>query len=197
MPTFWQDRPEIMGPSTRDTFWVFTQRATLEVVTRYVMEKQMTSFLDVGCSTGIFGCKLFDSGFKGKYCGVDSNEKAIIIGRMNLEGTNSEMIACDAEKINLPDQSFDVVFIKGLIEHAAYYEEIIKESLRICKKHFILSMFIKPTGAQDKINLQPQGYHLNHYNNDKLFGFIEKFGFHKSMLLYEDQIDIVLSWERN
>jgi ubiquinone/menaquinone biosynthesis C-methylase UbiE len=197
MPTFWQDRPEIMGPSTRDTFWTFTQRATLELVTRFILEKQFTSVLDVGSSTGIVGCAILSAGFKGKYCGVDNNEKAVIIGRKNLEGLNAEMFAYDAEKMDFPDKSFDVVFIKGLIEHAAYYEEIIKESLRVCKKHFILSMFIKPTSAPDKINLQPQGYHLNHYNNEKLFSFIEKFGFRKSMLLYEDRIDIVLTWERN
>jgi ubiquinone/menaquinone biosynthesis C-methylase UbiE len=197
MPTFWQKLPEIMGPTTPDTFWIFTQMETLRRVMRFIAERPTMSVLDVGCSTGILGCKLFELGGNGRYVGVDSNEKAIEVAKKNLAGKNAELYAYDAEKMNFPDQSFDVVFMKDLIEHAAYYEDILRESARVCNKHLIIAMFRKPTDAPDSIEPHPQGYHLNHYNKTKLFGFIDKLGFKHLSTIYEDNRDIVFVFERN
>jgi ubiquinone/menaquinone biosynthesis C-methylase UbiE len=92
--------------------------------------------LEVGCGPGYFtvpAAKIV--GESGHVVAIDTNPVAVRHVKRKVEEeelTNTEVILADAAKTGLPDSSFDVVFLFGVI-HALDLTKVIPEMHRLLK----------------------------------------------------------------
>lgn len=95
------------------------------------------SILDVGCGNGAFLKYLEDNGPNIKKAGFERSQTAIA-----NKVCKSEIITGSSDRIDYPDNSFDVVLALEVIEHLPFriYESTIKELQRIASKHIIISV---------------------------------------------------------
>ncbi len=200
MKTYWQRIAGFVGPSSSHDFDKIGQQNTRKSIEDFILKhaNKNSSFLDAGCNTGVEGVRLFNSGYQGKYFGVDNNNKAVKLARKNLANeSKAKFFVLDLSKLNFKKNFFDIVLTKDVIEHHQYYVKILTELARVTKKYLILSMFIKPSFfLGDKIKLHHDGYYLNRYNQGKLFTFMAKHNFKKPKKIYEDWQDIVYVFEK-
>ncbi len=100
--------------------------------------------LEVGCGPGFFtipAAKIV--GKKGKVYALDINPLAIerVQEKIKIEGaTNIETILADAAQTDLPDQSFDLVFLFGFTRPIGQREKIWVELHRVLKPTGMLSI---------------------------------------------------------
>lgn len=99
--------------------------------------------LDIGCGTGFFEIILGRQG--NQITGIDLTEEMIIkartlIEKHNLE-KNCEAVQMDAEKLNFPNESFDVVISRNLTWTLPHPIEAYQEWYRVLKKGGILLNF--------------------------------------------------------
>ena len=126
-PTYWQKIDHIIGPATVTEFDQIGQKPIREAIESFIISNsnEQTRLLDVGCNTGVEGHRLIERGFKGTYYGLDSNYRALLHAQENLKGSRAVFCHTDGAGIPYPDQHFDIVLSKDVIEHAAYYESIL------------------------------------------------------------------------
>lgn len=101
-----------------------TVKTLLDIVPRTI--------LDIGCGVGRTMSKFKKFGFK--TIGIDNSEASIDF----CQKKGLDVILMDASKMNFPNNSFDVVFAEGLLEHFENYEPFVKEMIRVSKKHILL-----------------------------------------------------------
>jgi SAM-dependent methyltransferase len=88
--------------------------------------------LEIGCGTGSIAATI-NYNLK-YYIGVDNSSAALSICK-NINTKNKNFFVCgDAFSLPFKDESFDLVWSQGLIEHFDNPEEIVNEHLRVCKK---------------------------------------------------------------
>jgi SAM-dependent methyltransferase len=88
--------------------------------------------LDVGCGIGRTMSKFKKYGFE--VVGIDNSKKSVsFCGKKGLKV--SEM---DASSMDFADNSFDVVFAEGLLEHFENYNPLVKEMVRVSERYIIL-----------------------------------------------------------
>jgi len=93
--------------------------------------------LDVGCGTGIVAREISSSVKLGKVIGIDIQEKQInrAIQRANKEGlSNVKFQIGKASYLEFPDEIFDVVYCRFLLEHVPNPLSVIKEMIRVTKQ---------------------------------------------------------------
>jgi ubiquinone/menaquinone biosynthesis C-methylase UbiE len=94
------------------------------------------AILEVGCGPGYFtipAAKIV--GESGHVTAVDTNEVAVTHVKRMVEAkelANTEVILADAAKTGLPDASFDIVFLFGVV-HALDMTKVIPEMNRLLK----------------------------------------------------------------
>jgi ubiquinone/menaquinone biosynthesis C-methylase UbiE len=200
MKTYWQRIKNIVGPAKLSEFSQIGQQNTRKSFEEFIIKNsdKNSLLLDAGCNTGVEAHRLIEKGYRGRYYGVDNNDKAIKIAKSNFKKeTEIKFFNQDLGKIQFKKAFFDFVLCKDVIEHHQYYTKILMELTRVTKKYLILSMFIKPSFfLGDKIKLHKDGYFLNRYNQKKLFSFMLKQRFLKPIKIYEDWQDIVYVFER-
>jgi ubiquinone/menaquinone biosynthesis C-methylase UbiE len=107
-------------------------------------EKNKYKILEVGCGRGSLSAYFSD---KGHDCHLLDISKEIIntaqeiFKHNNLKGS---FYVEDAEKMNFQDNSFDIVFSIGLMEHFKDIEKILDEKIRVLKKGGSLFLYIVP-----------------------------------------------------
>jgi len=185
-PTYWRSIDHIIGPATADEFEKIGQQDTREALERFILgaSDTTTRLLDVGCNTGVEGHRLFQRKFPGSYVGVDSNAKALVYAMVNLSGRPASVALADATSLPYPDQSFDIVLNKDVIEHAEHYAGILSELARVARRYVVLSMFIRPHDLPDQIHREPQGFHHNRYNRAGLYAHMRAAGFGDPTVIY-------------
>lgn len=148
--------------------WVGDYTASSKVVSRkHIIGKRYKSILDCGaglCSE-YYGYKA--DGYKIKYSAIDGCEK--FVERAKNVGIN--IVLAELDHIPFPDNSFDVVYIRHVLEHLPRYEDALKEAIRVTKKEVVVVFFIPPTDKEDAINFDGALYH-NFYNKDKMVSFL-------------------------
>ncbi len=98
---------------------------------RYLFERYQLKigikFLDIGCGRGEFLRGFIECGVQGH--GVDRSRTA------ERYCPEAELRTADLEneKLPYPDNYFDVIFSKSVIEHFYYPEKIVKEMFRVLK----------------------------------------------------------------
>ncbi len=93
-----------------------------------------TDLLEVGCGTSTLTISLCSK--INSLTGVDISEKALEHSRRHakkLKKENCKFVKGDCFNLPFEENTYDVVWSQGLIEHFSNPEEIIKEKLRVCK----------------------------------------------------------------
>ena len=91
------------------------------------------SVLEVGCGLGTDGAQFAKAG--ADYTGIDLTEAAVDLARrrfelFNLRGT---LRVADAEKLDFPDNSFDLVYSHGVLHHTPNTAGAIREIHRVLR----------------------------------------------------------------
>ena len=89
--------------------------------------------LEIGCGLGTDGAQFAKAG--AEYTGIDLTEAAIDLARRRfaVSGLHGEFQVSDAEKLDFPDDSFDVVYSHGVLHHTPDVESAICEIHRVLK----------------------------------------------------------------
>lgn len=137
---------------------------------QYVASKGYKTIIDCGCgiATEYYGYK--QDGTQIEYTGLDS---CSFLVKMN-QNQGIPMIEAELEgELPVPDNSYECVYCREVIEHLSYYEKTINEFIRIAAKEVLISWFIKPENEEEEINYWTEEdlYH-NKYNKEKLEKFI-------------------------
>lgn len=105
--------------------------------------------LEIGCGIGTDGAQFARAG--ADYTGVDLTEAAVGLARKRFElsGLKGEFRVADAERLDFPDESFDVVYSHGVIHHTPDIKAAVGEIHRVLK-----------TGGRAIVML----YHRDSYN---------------------------------
>jgi ubiquinone/menaquinone biosynthesis C-methylase UbiE len=97
------------------------------------------SILDAGCG----GCPEYYAlqGKEGlKYTGMDITPKIVEFNKSK----NIECVQGTLNAIPFPDNSFDLVHSRHVVEHMSGIEDPLKEMIRVSRKRVVLSFFISP-----------------------------------------------------
>jgi ubiquinone/menaquinone biosynthesis C-methylase UbiE len=89
--------------------------------------------LEIGCGVGTDGLQFARAG--AIYTGVDLTDAAVELARKNFAtaGLPGEFRVADAERLDFPDESFDIVYSHGVLHHTPDIEAAVKEVHRVLK----------------------------------------------------------------
>lgn len=87
--------------------------------------------LDVGSSSGVISNYLAD--YFGRVTAIDSDEPALKIAQKAYIKKNLEFILMDAERMQFPDKSFDVVVCNQVYNFVAHPQKLVDEIYRVLK----------------------------------------------------------------
>jgi ubiquinone/menaquinone biosynthesis C-methylase UbiE len=89
--------------------------------------------LEIGCGLGTDGAQFARAG--ADYTGIDLTEAAIDLARRRfaLSGLKGDFRVSDAEKLDFPNDSFDIVYSHGVLHHTPDIESAISEIHRVLK----------------------------------------------------------------
>lgn len=89
--------------------------------------------LEVGCGMGTDLAQFARGGTT--VCGTDLTLRSLELARQRfaVEGLAGQFLACDAEALPFPDQSFEVVYSNGVLHHTPDTEKAVREIHRVLK----------------------------------------------------------------
>ena len=89
--------------------------------------------LEIGCGIGTDGAQFARAG--ADYTGIDLTEAAIDLARRRfaLSGLKGDFRVSDAEKLDFPNDSFDLVYSHGVLHHTPDIESAVSEIHRVLK----------------------------------------------------------------
>ena len=90
---------------------------------------QGSRVLDLGCGSGVFSILLAKRGYR--VTGVDISPKLVALGLQN--NPQLTLMVGDAERLPFEDESFDAVFLGGLIHHFPDPKALIQETYRVLR----------------------------------------------------------------
>lgn len=104
-------------------------------------KKKIVSILDYGCSTGGF-LNIFSSIFKNfKYCGLDSEKKAIEFAKKKFNKRKKVYFFLQkGSRINFRNKSFVLSFCTSVLHHIKEHKKITEELFRISSKYIFLDL---------------------------------------------------------
>jgi ubiquinone/menaquinone biosynthesis C-methylase UbiE len=119
--------------------------------------------LEIGCGLGTDGVQFAKAG--AEYTGVDLTSAAVDLARRNFElrGLKGTFQTSDAERLDFPDASFDLVYSHGVLHHTPDTQLAIDEVYRV----------LRP-GGQAIVML----YHRESYNYAINIRFLRRAGAH-------------------
>jgi ubiquinone/menaquinone biosynthesis C-methylase UbiE len=123
--------------------------------------------MEIGCGRGSLSCYFSDAGYK---CTLVDLSKSVLETAKKIFSTNqldAEFVIGDANSLDIPDKSFDVIYSIGLLEHFDDIETPLKEQIRVLDDGGIWFGYIVP---KYKNNVQTEFSWIN----DILEGYHEK-----------------------
>jgi SAM-dependent methyltransferase len=89
--------------------------------------------LEIGCGMGTDGAQFAKAG--ADYTGIDLTDAAVELARKRFQvsGLKGEFRVADAERLNFPDGSFDLVYSHGVLHHTPDIEAAVREIHRVLK----------------------------------------------------------------
>jgi len=90
--------------------------------------------LDMGCGTGAFTARLPALGYQ--VTGIDISPKSISFARQNFPSIQFDI--GDIEKTAYADESFDAVFLSGVLHHFPDCTAVLREARRVLKRNGVL-----------------------------------------------------------
>ncbi len=96
--------------------------------------------LEIGCGAGIDAERFVKA--KALYTGIDLTDEAITLTKKCI---NADVKQMNAEFLDFPDETFDLVYSFGVIHHALNPENIVNEAYRVLKPsgHIFLMLYNK------------------------------------------------------
>jgi len=138
--------------------------------------------LDLGCGDGIF-MKHFLSKESAKFIGCDADHQRLLRAR-ECSGNAGVFINAFAESAPFFNQSFDLVLLHHVLEHAEDDKRVLEECRRLLKPE---GMLIIGVPNEDSINgrvlrfLHPKlyrdGEHVNFYSERRILSLLKSNGF--------------------
>lgn len=121
--------------------------------------------LEIGCGRGSLSCYFSDAEFDCTL--VDLSESVIEVAKSIFEKNSlkANFQVGDANALEIPDNSFDVIYSIGLLEHFEDIEKPLKEQIRVLDKGGIWFGYIVPKYTENVqkdyewINEILKGYH--------------------------------------
>uniref|UniRef100_UPI004048441F class I SAM-dependent methyltransferase n=1 Tax=Aliarcobacter sp. TaxID=2321116 RepID=UPI004048441F len=100
--------------------------------------------LEIGCGRGSLSCYFTDAGFDCTL--VDLSASVIDVAKNIFEKNNlkANFQVGDANALEIPDNTFDVIYSIGLLEHFEDIEKPLKEQIRVLDKGGIWFGYIVP-----------------------------------------------------
>ena len=120
-------------------------------------------FLDCGVMSGVTCGQLKKAGLKARYFGIDINRAILDHCRSLHPGARWELMS--VADLAFPDESFEIVNCRHLLECLPYYETAVREIFRVARKHVVICMFQPPGEPEALLRRQTaDGYiWLNRY----------------------------------
>jgi SAM-dependent methyltransferase len=89
--------------------------------------------LEIGCGLGTDGAQFAKAG--ARYTGIDLTEAAVNLARRRFElfDLRGSFHVADAERLDFPDESFDVVYSHGVLHHTPDTRAAVREIHRILR----------------------------------------------------------------
>jgi len=135
-----------------------------KMVRNYIISKNYKSILDIGCGLcdTYYGYK--NDNYNIEYTGLDNCKYFVD----KAKDQNINIIDSDMIKINVPDNSYDVVYGRHILEHLPTYKISLNEFIRIAKFEVIIIFFIKPDDNLEEIRYTDDNdlYHNKYSKND-------------------------------
>ncbi len=110
------------------------QEQLVEIIGRQFTDLTAIKILEVGCGKGN---EIVQLARKGAACvGLDFSESAMTLMRQRLakDGLTMPLIRGDAHNLPLQENSFDLVFSQGVLEHFAQPDAVLREQWRVLRK---------------------------------------------------------------
>ena len=109
-------------------------------IEKYLYGFPIPKILEIGCGTAIDINLIASRNPQWQCFGGDISQKSITIGLRVREifGNSVKYLVCDTQTLPIQDDSFDLVFSQGLVEHFRNPESIVAEHSRILKNGGIL-----------------------------------------------------------
>lgn len=155
--------------ATHNRGYLYTTNASLssELANRRLTQAalQVSDFrgkrvLDVGCGDGTYTVELFDGGLPARIYAFDPSCEAIGIARQKVAGRDITFAVHDASNLPLPDRSFDVAHLRGVLHHVDRPVEVLREAFRLAPELIVL----EPNGYNPVLKLieKTSRYHREH-----------------------------------
>ena len=109
---------------------------------QYAPKIKNTKILEAACGSGLMSSRLSKKGAN-TYL-LDFSTYALKDANKNFKNKNQVFLGTKADIMNMPfkDNSFDIVWNQGVIEHFDNPDKIVKEMLRVTKKEGIVIIFV-------------------------------------------------------
>lgn len=119
--------------------------------------------LEIGCGLGTDGAQFAQAG--ADYTGIDLTDAAVELARKRFElfGLPGKFRTADAEQLDFPDESFDIVYSHGVLHHTPDIASAVREIHRV----------LRP-GGKAKVML----YHRDSYNYRINISILRRSGVH-------------------
>ena len=124
--------------------------------------------LEIGCGLGTDGAQFAEAG--ADYTGVDLTEAAVELARQRFElfGLAGKFQTADAEDLDFPDESFDLVYSHGVLHHTPETAKAVQEIHRVLRRGGRAVVMLYHRGSYNyRVNisvLRRAGAHLLKWN---------------------------------
>ena len=128
-----------------------SERWKREILPRIPEDREHTKILDIGTGAGFFSIMLAQNGYR-HVTGIDLTPEMIEQARMlsrNME-TSPSFCVMDAEKLNFPSESFDVIITRNLTWTLPHPDLAYREWFRVLKKGGVLLNFDADYGMEEE-----------------------------------------------
>ena len=139
--TYWSKRAESFSEHKHEEIHSDKKRLWQEEFLRHFSANEKRSVLDVGCGAGFFEMVLSDFDFA--VTGIDLTPEMIEKGKelLSRHGSKAHLMVMDAEKLDFPDDSFDLVISRNLVWTLPHPVESYMEWHRVLKPGGMLLVY--------------------------------------------------------
>lgn len=146
---YWEKRSDSFFTQKREELHSAMAQRWMREIKKHLPDKREIKILDVGCGAGFFAILLAKEGYE--VTGIDLTpdmvENAKILA--SEENVNCMFLTMDAEKLDFPDETFDVVISRNLTWTLPHVSYAYKEWIRVLKKGGIMLNFDANYGMSD------------------------------------------------
>ena len=190
------DLASILVDEAHDPGTTLDARRIMRTVKSLVGEGRGRGFLDVGCGYGFFTKEAVRTGFDVTALEIADCERAIA-----AELTGRHPLACSFEELKRPADSFSVVLMSQVLEHAFDVDLWVGTASRLVARGGILVVALPNFGSAFRLVLQEREpyvvppAHLNYFSPNSLARLLAKHGLDVEVVQHVSRIP-KRTWEK-